>query len=89
MSNHPTFAQLAAAAVRAIAANGVSRVGKDGRSRVDLEFVTAQGALGNMLRELYGEIPQHEGSCAARGAIPAECDCAVRARIAEIEAAET
>lgn len=85
MSNHPTLNQLCAAAMRAIAANGCSRVGKDGRTRVDLESVIAQGNLANMLRAMFGEIPQHEVDCAARGAMPAECNCSVREVVEAIE----
>ena len=78
------FRRLHAAALRAVSANNVSPVGRDGRCRVDLETVVAEGDLAQLLREIGGEIPIHEDACAARGRWPAECNCSVRQKIAEI-----
>lgn len=70
--------RLYAAALRVIASNSISVVGKDGRRRFDFESVVAHGELASVLRELYGEgLPRHEPVCAARGRMPAECDCSV------------
>ncbi len=78
------FRRLHAAALRAVSANNVSPVGRDGRRRMDLETVIAEGQLAQLLREIGGEIPIHEDGCAARGRWPAACNCAVRQKIAEI-----
>ena len=67
--------RLVRAGQRAIAANNVSPVGKDGRTRLVLEWVDAQGKFANLLREIAGEIPMHTKDCAARKSPVAFCDC--------------
>lgn len=70
------FADLYSAALRAIAANNISPVGRDGRARVDLEWITAQGALAGVLRSISsGDIPMHADECAARKSPVATCNC--------------
>lgn len=69
--------RLHAAALRSIAANGIGVVGRDGRRRVSLESIIADGNLADILREIGGEIPRHTDGCAANGRLPAECDCPV------------
>ena len=78
------FRRLHAAALRAIAANGISPVGRDGRARFEMESVIAQGDLANLLREIGGEIPVHAPKCAARLSPIRECDCFVRSEVAKI-----
>ena len=72
------FDRLYEAARRAIAANNIGVVGKDGRHRVVMEWVDAQGRLANILREVGGEIPMHSDDCAARKSPVALCDCPLR-----------
>jgi hypothetical protein len=67
--------RLVHAGLRAIAANGIGTVGRDGRRRVVMEWVDAQGELANLLREVAGKIPMHSAQCAARLSPVALCDC--------------
>jgi hypothetical protein len=66
--------RLIAASRRAIASNNIGVVGRDGRARIVLEHVHAQGSLANLLREI-GEIPMHAKDCAARKSPIALCNC--------------
>jgi len=72
------FDRLYEAAVRAIAANGIGVVGKDGRSRNVVEWIAAQGDLATILREIGGAIPMHADDCAARKSPVTLCDCLLR-----------
>lgn len=80
MTNMQPFDEaLFVAAVKAIAANGIGVVGKDGRARLTLEWIEAHGRLANMLRgTLGGEIPRHAEECAARRSPVSLCDCPVK-----------
>ena len=71
------FDRLYAAARRAIAANGISKVGRDGRTRLDMETMIAHGNLADILREIGGEIPRHTDECAAMLSPTSTCDCGV------------
>ena len=70
--------RLVRAGQRAIAANNLSPSGKDGRARIVLEWVDAQGEFANLLREIAGEIPMHAEDCAARKSPVAFCDCHIK-----------
>lgn len=83
-NSEAVFKRLHVASLRAISANGIGVVGKDGRHRLVLEWVDAHGALGNILRELSGEIPQHEENCAVNKSPVKLCDCGLLGRILAI-----
>lgn len=70
------FDRLYEAAVRAIAANGIGVVGKDGRHRLVMEWAVAHGNLADVLCEIIGgPVPQHGKTCAANRSAIAVCDC--------------
>ena len=69
------FERLHFAALRLTAANNIGSVGKDGRARVDMEWITSAGILANLLREIGGEIPLHAKDCAARKSPIKLCNC--------------
>jgi hypothetical protein len=75
------FQRLHAAALRCIASNNIGVVGKDGRARVVMEWVRANGDMANLLREIGGEIPMHAEKCAARVSPIMECNCGLLAQI--------
>lgn len=80
------FERLHAAALRTIAANGITSVGRDGRMFFRMESVDAEGALATLLVEMHGELPTHSETCSARRSKIALCDCGLPERILQIVA---
>ena len=81
--------RLLAAAVRVISSNGIGVVGRDGRARLTMEWIGANGELATLLREAIGEIPQHDKACAAQRSPVELCSCHVAEVVESVRAGRT
>jgi hypothetical protein len=75
------FNRLHAAAFRSICAGSIAVVGRDGRQRIVMESLDADGDLATILREISGDLPQHSPTCAAVKSSIRVCDCIVSAHV--------